>query len=339
MNTEQELEKLLSNNLILRLLLRGRYRWAGLAVAFAIVYFVFGAIIAATNHALIAFVASRFIYVLLIAIIACVTSACWYPRALIEVIAATPQSFKIETEAVLRIVKDWMKLIRLPITLTFGMLLATGGVGLILFRKQVLGLPASYPPWLLAYVGILLAICGVMLGGGVIAYLATMVLYRQLFRFQLRLSHYRRLAPLSTFSARLTILAFIAVALLLLLVFDQIRYSSIVVLLLGLMGGVMMFALAQYSFQSAVLRAKREYLYRLTPLYEKHYEVLLQPSVSPEVLQDTQKGLDSLNAIEKHIQSIPIWLVELSDVTKVVWSSFIPILSLLLNPLLSKLGL
>ena len=339
MNTEQELEKLLSNNLILRLLFRGRYQWAGLAVAFAIVYFVFGAIIAATNHGLIAFLASRFAYVLLIAIIACVTGACWYPRALIEVIAATPQSFTIETEAVLRIVKDWMKLIRLPITLTFGILLATFGVGLILIRKQVLGLPAGYPPWLLVYVGILIAICGVMLGGAVIAYLATMVLYRQLFRFQLRLSHYRRLSPLGTFSTRLTICAFIAVALVLLLVFDQIRLSSILVLLLGLTGGVMMFAAAQYSFQSAVVRAKREYLDRLTPLYEKYYEVFRQPSVSPEVLQDTQKGLDSLNAIEKHIQSIPIWLVELSDVMKVVWSSFIPILSLLLNPVLSKLGL
>ena len=84
---------------------------------------------------------------------------------------------------------------------------------------------------------------------------------------------------------------------------------------------------------------KREYLRQLAPLYEKYYQAALQPSADPDVLQDAQKGLDSLNAIEKNIQSIPVWLIELSDATKVVWSSFAPILSLLLNPLLARLGL
>jgi hypothetical protein len=339
MNLEQELEKLLSSNLALRLLLRGRYRWVGLAVGLAIGYFVFGIIIAATNQELTTFLKSRVVYVLLVAIIACVTSACWYPRALIEVIAVTPESFKVEPGTVLKIVKDWMKLIRLPITLTFGLLLAIGGVGLSLIQKQLLGMPINLPPWKLAYVSVLLTVCGVMLGGGGIVYLATMFLYRQLFRFQLRLSHYRKLAPLGTFSAGLTILAFIAVALSLLMVFDRIKPASIAVVLLGMLGGVLMFVLAQYSFQSAVIRAKREYLGQLAPLYEKYYEAAIQPSVTPEALQDAQKGLDSLNAIEKNIQSIPVWLIELSDVTKVVWTALIPILSLPLNPLLSKLGL
>jgi hypothetical protein len=89
------------------------------AVGLAIGYFVFGIIIAAINQELTTFLKSRIVYVLLVAVIACVTSACWYPRALIEVIAVTPESFKVEPVTVLKIVKDWMKLIRLPITLTY----------------------------------------------------------------------------------------------------------------------------------------------------------------------------------------------------------------------------
>ena len=339
MSLETELEKILACNLVLRLLLKSKYRWALLAVVLAIGYFVLGAALAMATHMLIAFLQSRFVYVLLVAIVACVTAACWYPTALIEVIAVTPRSFKVEPEVVTHIVKDWMRLIRLPIPFAFGLMLAAGGIGLSLTQRQLLGFPANLPTWLLIYGGILLAICSVMLGGGVIVFLATMVLYRQLFRFDLRLSHYRNLAPLSTFSAGLTILSFVAVALLLLLVFDQLRPASIGVAILGMVGGCMTFVVAQYSYQSAVVRAKRDYLGQLAPMYEQYYQAAIQHASDSEALQAAQNGLESLDAIEKNVRSIPVWLVELSDVTKVAWSSLVPIGSLFINPPLSRLGI
>lgn len=335
---ENELELILAQNVILRLLIRKKYRWALLAIALAIGYFIIGVGIAMATHTLTAFLQSRFVYVLLLAIVACVTAACWYPTALVEVIAVVPHSFKVEPEIVTQIVTAWIKLIQLPIPISFGLFLAASGISLSLAQQQLLGLPANLPTLLLIYGRILLAVCSLMLGGGVVVFLATMVLYRQLFRFELRLSHYRNLAPLSTFCAGLTLLAFIAVALLLLLVFDQLRPSSIIVAILGLVGGCMMFVVAQYSYQSAVVRAKRLYLNQLAPLYEQYYRAAIQNTSDTEALQATQKSLEALDAIEKNVQSIPVWLIELSDIVKVAWSSLLPIGSLIINPILSRLG-
>ena len=144
--------------------------------------------------------------------------------------------------------------------------------------------------------------------------------------------------PLSNFSAGLAVLAPAAVALLMILVFKDIRINSIIVAIIGTLGGVLMFATAQLSYQKAVSRAKQTYLKTLSDKYENYYQMVLDES-NPRKLQEAKEGIGALEVIEKNIKAIPNWLIDLSDTQKIVWSSLAPIGSLFLSQVLKFLGL
>ena len=334
---ESELEIILARNLVLRLLLAGGDRWAGLAVVLAIGYFGLGIIMAVATNSLIAFLHSRSVYVLLIGVVVCVTYACWYPPQLVGVLAAVPRAFRIEPQAAWKVVERWTRFIYWPIPLAVGVIGASVVVWLSVNRDIALMSLQNPPPiWFIVYRNALLAVCWIM-GGAVEVFLATILLLAQLFQFELKLSHYQHLSALSSLSTGLTIGALVAVALFILLVFTQVDIVSLAVASLGIVAGGVMFAVPQFSYQGAVVRAKRVYLNRLGALYEQCYGIIEQDSVDYESLETTKKAIEALQVIKKDIEAVPMWLLDVSDAYRALLSLLAPFGSLLINAVLSRL--
>ena len=177
-----QVKKTLSKNYFLKLLIEGDYRWVRAGVMVAIIYYIVGVGLSISSSLLVDFLFSRYIYVLLVSIIVCLSVARWYPKALAEILSSTPDAFDVKSNVILQIIENWLPLIQLPITLFGGLALAVFAGYLSLFKSAVLGLPTDIPYWLLIYYTILIVICGIMMGGGIIVYLATMILFNKLFQ-------------------------------------------------------------------------------------------------------------------------------------------------------------
>lgn len=197
---QSEVEAILARNFVLRLLLTGGYRWVGLALILTVGYFALGVVAAIATNSLMAFLRCRSVYLLLVGVVFLVTYASWYAQRLVEVLTAIPRAFRIEPQATWKTIERWTRFIHWPIPLALGAIYTT----VILWSSwqwnitvvNSENLPAT---WFVVYRNALLAaVC--MCGGSAEVFFATIVLLSQLFRFELKLSHYRHLSTLSTLS-------------------------------------------------------------------------------------------------------------------------------------------
>ena len=339
---EIELKGVLSRNIALRLLLSGQYRWTVLAAIFSGLYWLIGVILAGTHgsQALMNFLQFQKLYVVLLAIILSTTAAVWYSQALLEVLVGIYKSFKIESQNLLELIEHWLRYINLPTLLIMSTLYVMGGTLILLhgdlsqWFARILAILNSWTDWTAVYFGILLIICGIILGCAIQAFLATLLLFQKLFRFEFRLFQYRYLSPLSTFSSGLTIASFVAVALLNLFMYPHIDWLGSIV---GIMGGILMFVASQLAYQNAAVRAKKYYFHHLGLAYEQSYKAIEQSPPNTKALQTSKEEVEALRVLEEKVKAIPIWLVDVSDVTRIVLSLLAPILSVLVNYFLSLL--
>lgn len=340
--SESSLVKILNHNFALRLLLAYGYRWVLIATLLVGIYFSLGVLKAVHTHTLDIFLRTPRMTVLLLAVIACVAGACWYPRQLLQVLTAVPRAFEVEPQEVNRLVEKWTSWIKLPITLSCGAALAIIAI-VIFLHPHIVGIvrdPRWQVPllqWLRPYTIGLFTICAIALGGAVEVFLATMYLLHKLFRFDLRLSHYRLLQPLSTFSTGLSSCALVAVALFILLMLGQVNSVVLLVAGIGTVGAILMFAVSQVSYLGAIGRAKSKYLNRIGVLYEQHYEIVNQNHPDTESLKRAKESIEALETVERNIKAIPVLLIDLSDVLRTVIYMLAPLGSILISALLQKL--
>lgn len=341
---EISLKNTLSRNTALRLLLSGQYRWTVWAAIFAGMYWILGVIIASMHglQALLDFLLFQKLYVALFAIIMSVTAASWYAQALLEVLVGIHESFKVETQTLLELVRHWLHYISLPTLFMMSAVYVIVGTVILYIQSDLSQslIPAiitfwnSWTDWMTAYLQIALAICGLILGCAIQAFLATLLLFQKLFGFEFRLFQYRNLSSLSTFSSGLTVASFVAVALLILFMYPDIKLFGS---LIGILGGLLMFVASQFAYQNAVARAKRQYFHHLGIAYEQSYKVIEQNPLDTKALQISKGEIEALRVFEETIRAIPVWLVDVSDITRILLSLLAPVLSLLLNYFFSLL--
>jgi len=340
-SVELALRNILGRNLILRSLLTRGYRLVLLAVGFALLYFGLGVTIAILNNSLSGFIHSRPLFVLLLAFVSSMVVACWYPLALLDVLVALPSAFKIDLQMEKEVIRRWIDSVRLPILLMTGVVIALFGVWQgVQTEATQWALPTPYVPWKnwwTVHYQIINAICGMILGIAVQFFVATLLLFRQLFQFEVRLFHYKNLSSLGTFSTGMTIASLVGVALFILLIYEVLDQGGLGIVGIGILGAASMFFLPQLSYQKAVVRAKRKYFNALASLYEQLCHVIEQNSIELKSLQSAKEAVEALAVIEQKIKAIPIWLVDLSDVFRILLSLLAPIGSLVVNALLTRL--
>lgn len=344
MSAEVELKNILSSNMALRLLLSGQYHLTAWSLVFAVVYWFTGVVVANLygSQASLDFSQSKKMYVLLSAIVICMASAAWYSQALLEVLIGVSKSFKIEMPTLLELVKRWMYYIRPKVLLVTSVVYIVVGdvilhlpTGLDEWLRPYLSAPWNWGvDWQYIYLQTLKATCGLMLACGIQTFFATLLLFRKIFKLEFRLFHYRYLAPLNTFSSGLTIASFVAVALYNIAIYPKVNLLGSVV---GIIGGILMFIASQLAYQYVVAQAKKPYFHRLGMAYENAYKTIEQNHIDSQALQFAKEEIEALKVFEEKISRVPIWLIDTSDIARILLSLLAPIFSLLANSLLSRL--
>ena len=329
------LRRIFNRNLALRLLLAGGYRWTALAVVLVLVYFGVGLALAFRTNSVSLFIQFRPLYITLLGIVQGVVSACWYAPLLIEVISSVPRAFAVEQETIQALVEQWTKYISLPLPLTTAFIAI-----LISFLYNTLREPslqsASFPGWFSIYWYILIMAAAFIVGGGLEVLFVTILLFHKIFQYKLNLAYYRHLYPLNTMSMGMTVFCLAFIALLIFIIVDQIDSLVIIMTAASILSALLVFLVPQISYQRAVIRAKRNALYHIDRLYEHCYRSIEKSPAESGSLKELKEAIQSLEVLENNVKSIPVWLINLSDIPKIILSALAPILSLVLKELLTK---
>lgn len=331
----------LSQNWILRLLIKGGNRFAVYLALAAIGYWAVGIPVAQANQALLPYLKSPYPYLQTLAFILGVFTATWYVQVLATVLSDIPKAFEVEKSALQQIIVRWLLRIRPVFLLVLGVVSGAFMVwGSLLREKYESGLLGLLPPWssMTVHFQIMVALCGIMFSAGVYLWIRTLGLLKRLFQLNLNLFRYRYLYSLSAFSTGMTVACLFAVALFIGIIFlQQDNPGAVVTCLLGIIFAALVFVIPQLSYQNSVIRAKRSHLNALGTLREQQYEVLKLKQPSADVLQEAKLAIEALDALEKSVNTIPEWLVGISDAVRVLLSLLLPLGTTLLNYLLSRI--
>jgi hypothetical protein len=279
-------------------------------------------------------------YVIVLTFTVGVTALNWFPQALFDVLLSIPKSLETESDTIRLYIQKWLRTIRLSNLLVFGIVLAAMGVAESLLRERYAWSTVGLPPpwgWVTVHFQILVAISGILFGGGVLIWLSTLQLLGKLLAFKLRLFQYRGLHSLSTLTAGMTIVCIIAIALFILLIFGELDVATITVGVAATGFAVITFVFPQMFYYGAVMRAKREMLDKFGDMYEHYYKIVDRKNIETESLQIAKTGIESISTLEKSIKDIPVWLIAVSDAIRILLSLLTPAFSILINYVLSKL--
>ena len=182
------------------------------------------------------------------------------------------------------------------------------------------------------YASFLVSMCGLILGTGLIGYIAHFLLMRDLFKFELIFMRIfggvkSELHLMATFCFITATTGFIALSLLIL----AIRHFSLVLLFCVTTGTIitlLSYTVPQMSIHHALDKAKKTELEKITFIHDRYYSQVMEKD---DLDTDTFLKLSAINNLRNEVIKTPTWVFDTKELAKLVASATILTISLIIK--------